>query len=553
MDLMDEEKFFKAVLNDKKIRVNLLDFLENNDEEENKPVNILEHHDVKKDSKTGVNIGCPTLESNGCQILIEKKDQIFAINNKYIKDIEIITGIIGNYERYNSSNMAGLGDYFDKDAGIDEDLRKMVTQSDLGLIHNFENGFIIKKKMDYVSRKPLKKSYTLVSSEMFGTGNLSISLLLGLKYTDEDTGIIYDSIAKIYPINFLNIVDHNKDYQKIFNGEKRRERFHRFFNFMFMREGLIGCWIKKYLLDTNVSPTFACIYDSYKIKGLMIDKDKFAKAVTLNKEKFNKKWIRDIDNKDIENYWEQKISTTHFGYIEMEKMDYTLYDFMQNDRGIFDLDIIFEILYSKLVLMFYGNVYMLDDHANNIMLQKTDIIRHYQITRRKTTYNFYIRYPYLVKYIDFERFGEVSDRNIFIHPTDVFMRYFDAYYMKFFSQPELPIAKYIFTELKNPRQATVNNFCELMVRCLPERFTNPDYYIGRNIQKYSINLDIREFEHSISNNFLSELVQNFDPSTMIKSNDTKLIDVPFKLQIDDHLNGGFYDKKYMKYMKKNFY
>jgi hypothetical protein len=381
-----------------------------------------------------------------------------------------------------------------------------------------------------------------------------MTVIMELRYKDEVTDIMYNSIVKIYPTNFSNIVGDKDDYLPYLNSQNKKTRLDNYMDFLFMREGLIGCWIKNTLLLPQISPTFACIYDSYKMRGLLIDKDKFINTVHADQmsrnNKFDKNWITDIlDTHKYPNYWETKIMTSHFGFIEMEKLDDSLENII-NAGTEFDLDIIFEILYSKLVLMFYGNVYILDDHARNIMTRRTDVVRHYEITRRKTIYNFYVSNPNMVKFIDFERFSKVTNRNLFVdHPNDndKFIRIFNSSYYRSFSSLELSIADYMFKELKNPAKATVNNFCELMIRCLPERFTNRDLYVGRQIEKYSINLDLDEA--SIQNNFLSEMI------------DTKNIDVPFEFATKDEdedkhkdtelLEGGFYYKKYEKYMIKN--
>lgn len=483
------------------------------------------------------NKSCVTFESNTCEQLVSHKDKLFEINNTYKNELANFTGIIGQYERFNTSNANGIQQFINKENILTKNMPSI--QQNVKLVHEFKNNEII-KKMQLPSGEIKKTPYILQKSQLFHTGNLSVSLIMELVYSKDNT--IYNSVAKIYPINYLADIN-TRDHKYNITGVNEKKRFNNFMYFYFMREGLIGCWIKNNILLKNVSPTFACTYDTYILKGLPITFEEYTHQTLerkINKKSvLSKRWLNTMSTDKT--LWDQ-VQQTHFGFIEMEKIDFTLDELMKNSN-FFDLGTIFEILYSKLVLMFFGNIYMLDDHANNIMVKKTDSVRHYKITRRRNEYNFYIDSQYVVKYIDFERFGEVKNRNLFIDEVDIFIGYWKSHYERHFKNiSDKSIVNYMFTNLKDPLKGTVDNFCEFMIRCLPEKYTDASLYTGKIIETYELNLDVDQ------STLIKDFVSPFDPATH------KNVDIPFRLNLSSAPTSGgtlIYRNKYNKYTNKN--
>lgn len=465
----------------------------------------------------------PQLKSNGCDILVKNRDELFSVNDTLFIEISRITSIIGQYERYDSTDLTTYGNYNSANTLLDITMKKLRKESMHGLIQKLQvdetTGTITLSKRE--NRGEVTTDYIITNSKLFGKGNLSISLLIELTYSDGFA--IHNSIAKIYPIDFSKLVTGIPAYDIVVNGENKKKRLDNFMEFLFMREGVVGCWIKNVLLNTNVSPTFARVYDSYKTRGLPMTQESFHADFGRNQTKYEKVWTQNIFYSSKQ-YWRDIVSDTHFGYIEMEKMDNTLGDQMalvgNSHDNSFNLGTIFEILYSKLALTFYGNVYMADDHAENIMIKQSDIVRHYRITRRGYDYDFYVDNKYVIKYIDFERFSPVINRNLIIGQNDVWFGvsgYYNDYYKDYFSSENTKdtlVVEYIVSQLKSELRGTVDNFGELMNRCLPDKFKNGSLYDGRQIKTYYINLDIRE--DVLKENFLKK-----------PSYDIINVDVPF--------------------------
>src|SRR5690606_1405019 len=160
---------------------------------------------------------------------------LFKINNEYTYQLADFTGIIGQYERLNSNDVFGIKSYIGSDNVLTKDMPNI--QKNINIIHEFKNNELIKKTKSETGEIQ-KTPYILQKSQLFGTGNLSVSLIMELVYSKNN--IVYNSIAKIYPINYLAEVNtSNHNYNITTNNEKKR--FINFMYFYFMREGLIGC------------------------------------------------------------------------------------------------------------------------------------------------------------------------------------------------------------------------------------------------------------------------------------------------------------------------
>ena len=440
------------------------------------------------------NTKCADFESSSCHQLMIIKDDIFEMNNVNYDSITDFTQRVGNYER-SIRNRVDCSLFTSADTPITTGIRRINDQLRLEHAYSQNESILTRKQVvgKDTSRKHIikKHNFTMLESKLFFTGNLSPTLIIEYLFaqsrstdTTENKMTLYNTVAKIYPIDLAEL---DNAYASSIAAKKR---FRNYMQFLFYREGLIGCWIKHNIISTNISPTFACVFDAYLLKGLPISKESFTHQLLMDRingtNKINKKWVTNLESVN----WDKSQSTLFYGYIEMEKIDCTLRKLMEGMHEYFNLGSLFEIFYSKLVLAFFGNIYMCDDHADNIMMKYTNYVRHYQITRRNTTYNFYVDTPYMVKFIDFERFIKITDRNLLWADDDVFINYYNSEYCSYFDVGEYDIAAEIIRIVRNKKKRTVDNFCELMVRCLPEKYTNPALYVGKKMETYNVNLDI---------------------------------------------------------------
>lgn len=464
------------------------------------------------------NTKCTDVESGSCHQLMTMKDDIFKVNNDHYANIVAFTGYVGDYERKPYDIIFDYSAFRSTYTNIEFIKSIRAINSKLYLEHEYsENKSILTRKQvigkDASQKNIIKKqNYTILESKLFFTGNLSPTLIIeylfaqsGPTATTENKMTLYNTVAKIYPIDLAEL---DNTYASTIDEKKK---FKNYMQYLFYREGLIGCWIKHNIIFRKISSTFACVFDAYLLKGLPMSKESFTHQLLMDSlnvpKKIKKKWVNKLAMVD----WDDNTTKLLYGYIEMEKIDCTLESLMHVKREYFNLGSLFEIFYSKLVLAFVGNIYMCDDHANNIMMKYTNYVRHYQITRRNTVYNFYIDTPYMIKFIDFERFNKIIDRNLLWEDNDkdTFIKYFNRSYNYYFTKDEISIANQIIKIVEKQKNRTVDNFCELMVRCLPERYTNPALYTSKKIETYSVNLDTPHEE--LKENFITAAVSTDTP------------------------------------------
>jgi hypothetical protein len=203
----------------------------------------------------------------------------------------------------------------------------------------------------------------------------------------------------------------------------------------------------------------------------------------------------------------------------MEKVDFTLKNVAENN--LMTLDLIFEVLYSKLCLSFIGNIYGDDDHLDNIMVKYTKKGRHYKIKRRNTIYNFYMRNNFMIKYIDMERYSPVVNRNLYIRNIneDPWQYYIQKSNVKYLSDKD--ISELMLRNINKNNNDTVDKFCEFVHRHLPDRYRIMyPYETSNDFDEFYIDLDVE------------------DPSKFLNTTPAKIqLDRPYKLP-DTNLTGG---------------
>ena len=455
---------------------------------------------------------CYNEDSDSCLILNKNKDAILKLVNDYNDTINSFVSYIGNYERGGGGRFEDntMNNFINYQLGynfydvLNQKIRNTITT---GLRRNFilnpENGIYELERKNKMPNNPLiKTKYSLIKSNFFGTGNLSVSILLEfsfLKNINNEVHII-NSITKIYPLTIGNSIDYFNFFMKTgsLNSILKR-KFDSILEFVFYKEALIGCWVQLHIIKKKISGTFACTIDAYISKQLPINQNDLEKLRMKGKidgkDIIKKRWVKqNID--DWKNTFEEnnKKGNPDFGIIEMEKIDFELSNFVTTSS--FSLGFLFEVYYSKLCLAFIGNVYPTDDHYNNIMVKYTNKIRKYRIKRRDTYYNFYINNNYIIKYIDMERYEKVINRNIYTNVLSDGDRFYSnsIQYLtssKFSNIIEGEISKIMLSELKYNWNYSVDKFCEFMHRILPNEYIDDDLYINNpNVDEFYLDLDV---------------------------------------------------------------
>jgi hypothetical protein len=127
------------------------------------------------------------------------------------------------------------------------------------------------------------------------------------------------------------------------------------------------------------------------------------KRLAENKQVPYKKWFDLLIDKRNHQITKRETLDADFGCIEMEQIEGTLENFI-NQGGKINLSIIFEYLYTKLVAAFIGRVIFTDDHLGNVAYITVDYYRHYKIKCNGCDYHFYIPPGKMVQMIDLERY-----------------------------------------------------------------------------------------------------------------------------------------------------
>ena len=342
------------------------------------------------------------------------KDKVFEINEKNIDNINYLVGYIGNMERYirrydYTSEIHHQLQSFNLPFPDGEHSIKKIKQL-LGSLqitvnlYKFNDEFYIEKK-NRIGTKTTKTYFKLIEPKLFGTGNLSTSLILKASYVFNDGGNFKTKnvCLKVYPLDIY----HQPEYNILSNNNKTD--LIDIAKFITIREGLIGCWVNTHLLNIKlfkypITNTIMGVTDIFFANGKNLETGQKLKDGTglpftyeqLKTENYNLTKIKNKDGKNwLNNYlvdntdWFDKIANKQYGYIEMEPIDYTLRDLMR--KRLFTLDMLFEIIYTKLCLQIIGNVTTPDDHSENIMTSLCYNVRKYIIKSRGHEFKFFIR------------------------------------------------------------------------------------------------------------------------------------------------------------------
>ena len=179
---------------------------------------------------------------------------------------------------------------------------------------------------------------------------------------------------------------------------------------LYFKEAWMYCFSKNNI--AKYTPTFTCVANCYIIDGMPIHNlqqlddiyETFAKVrLAKGKRLPYKKWFDTLIDPKSTVAIKRELMDVDVGCFEMAEIEGTLDD-MVKDKEPFDLGIIFEYLYSKVVCAFIGSVIFTDDHFGNVAYKTVKYTRHYRIKCNGCYYDFYIKPGRLVQFIDLERY-----------------------------------------------------------------------------------------------------------------------------------------------------
>ncbi|XWV26534.1 putative orfan [Tupanvirus soda lake] len=249
--------------------------------------------------------------------------------------------------------------------------------------------------------------------DFFGSGAASATILLKANRVfigNNNQKYLTPLIIKIIPFEF----PHHYPYLPSMSPKKLNEFVWTYIESpsyaLFIKEAWMYCFSQIQL--TKYTPTFTCISNCYFVKGLPVKNlqqltniyTPYAqKRINAGKNLAYKKWFNILTNVNENTNIKEKIMNADYGCFEMKQIEKTLDDIM-DEPGSFDLSLIFEYLYTKVVSAFIGRIIFTDDHFGNVAYTTVDYVRSYNIKCNGCDYKFYMPAGKMVQFIDLERY-----------------------------------------------------------------------------------------------------------------------------------------------------
>lgn len=362
----------------------------------------------------------------------------------------------------------------------------------------------------------------LQNMKIFGYGATSATILC--KAERRTANGITPLIIKIVPLLFPHQYQHlplQYDTNEFINTYMDSPSYAIYF-----KEAWMYCFSKDFV--AKYTPTFTCISNCYIIEGLPIKNfnelnDMYQNFALIQKSK-NKKvpyklWFDYlIHGTDPE--LKNDIFNSNYGCFEMSEIEGT-FDNMQTKGEKFNLGMIFEYLYSKVVCAFIGRIIFTDDHFGNIAYKTVNYIRHYKIKCNGCDYHFYIPPGRMIQFIDLERYVfNFSPYDIYTNSalkyipnidyldrTKTFVEgkksylandYISDKTLSALGDPEEINAKNFETDqeyiimlniIKNKFIYDIKSFCQVMDDYLPSHYKTNNEHHGISVIDYYLDLD----------------------------------------------------------------
>lgn len=252
--------------------------------------------------------------------------------------------------------------------------------------------------------KSKKYAQDLTDIEFFGSGDLSLSILLRARRKIDENTVTSPFIIKLTPLNMSH------HYSSIHYDDEFIQTYIISPSYaIFIKEAWMYCFSKTKL--SQYTPTFACISNCYILNGFPLDLQSLSKIFVSYAEQRTrenkyipyKKWFNILMDATSNKRTKQTIMEEAYGCFEIKQVNGTLEDLINVPQSL-NLSIIFEYLYTKIVAAFVGRVIFTDDHIGNIGYINVDYARQYTIKCNGCNYNFYMPPGKMVQFIDLERY-----------------------------------------------------------------------------------------------------------------------------------------------------
>lgn len=357
----------------------------------------------------------------------------------------------------------------------------------------------------------------------FGSGAASSTILLKMNRYLPNSNSVTPLIVKLMPFQF----PHHYKYLPLEKEDKNyfiQTYMESPAYALFIKEAWMYCFSKNEL--AKYTPTFTCISNCYIINGFPTKNiselrniyDIYANKRTSSGKKLPyKKWFDILVDPNSDPDMKQKIISSDYGCFEMQEIEGILDD-IYHKSGTFNLSIIFEYLYTKLVAAFVGRIIFTDDHLGNVAFSTVDYIRAYRIKCNGCNYNFYMPPGKMIQFIDLERYvfnfskydiytNTALQKIIQLEPVDknkhmekikdsyknnnyIFDKSLSSFLDKSFNEDNFDDKteyKIMLQILTSPFIHDIKTFCQIMETNLPKNYLQN--YDSNNIVEYYLDLD----------------------------------------------------------------
>lgn len=361
------------------------------------------------DNPLGKNLDVCDYKSASCPTFNDVNHIIIGMVNKYYHDLIYYANMVAIIESVTepiSDNNNIFKRFADAIAYYEKKFPGKTILDVDGLIDLERKNEILLQSVKSIYIQGNKLKETMKNLSFFGTGDVSPSILLKYDKIVQEKNINYRMpvITKLVPIE----LPHHCFVHTGSNLNKEQTRnilqhLSAYNMSIFMKEAWLYCFTKNHI--QKLVPMFNCIANCYILDGLPVGKlemiDIYNEHVYKNnKHSSYKKWIEVFCNINLNDNVDIDIIKSKYGCFEMKEIEGTLESISEK----LSISILFEYLYSKLILSYVGRIILTDDHFNNLAYITVNYWRHYSIKCNGCEYNFYMKPGKMLQFIDLERY-----------------------------------------------------------------------------------------------------------------------------------------------------
>lgn len=445
------------------------------------------------------------LQSESCLLFKDIDDLIISIVNEHYFDLQMYANFVFDIDN-NAESLSKKNNIYVKimttikDYNIKYPFTKLFTKDNMSLLNDKIAKIMTITKKNWISSKDYMTRVNDI--EFFGSGAASTSILLKIKKDNIHTPLIVKIVPLELPHHYQKIPSIRKSTDNLFIKEYIEIPSYA----LFIKEAWMYCFTKNYL--EKYTPTFNCIGNCYFIDGLPINNlnnlreiySSFIKnKISKDRHVSHKKWLNILlDSNPDNNNLRNKIVSSKYGCFEMKEIEHTLGDLLKY-RNAFNLGMIFEYFYTKIVASFIGRIIFTDDHFGNVAYISVDYTRCYNVVCNDRQYTFYIPPGKMIQFIDLERYiFNFSNENVF---TNVALKSIYTKKMKYYNNnPDTKVSKLIKNYMNN-NFIYDKSISLLMSKHIGKRnFKDPtEYDLMLDIISNPLTYDIKSFFHLMNN------------------------------------------------------